>query len=390
MYKLYHSGKNEDHEKKDSLPPYLDIQPGTIVGVWNTFAGDNNTLAIEGTTGAGTYFTDQTPANLIDHSLGTRYSSRGSPGFGNNSLAGLNTGFYATVAQCQPTLEGFRLGNSYPYSDREPLTVTVEGTNCDDLVNCVNWSLLYNGSTGLYIQMNNLAYGDYQSIFNTISYKSYRFLITSKRSISVFVSYGEIQLFGYSTQTSTSQNETSSNTSLVIQSGSVEALWNTFAGGMSYIATENSSGAGTYYIGQGPTNLFDNKTTSKYTSRGNSSSGSNAIAGLNTGFHVTIARCQPTLSQFRFATGDTGAERDPIMITVEGTNCLTLINCTSWTLLYNDTSGLENVLDRSTYGSYKSIPSPQSFASYRFLVTSKRNATNSIFVSYSEVELYGY
>jgi len=167
----------------------------------------------------------------------------------------------------------------------------------------------------------------------------------------------------------------------------VASLWNTFAGGISTIATENSTGIGTYYTGDSADNLFDGSTTNAYSSRGNSATTS-AIAGLNTGFYLTIAQCQSTLVTFRFATASSPAARDPITITVEGTSCSDLLTCTNWTLLYNGTTGLDNVTNRSTYGPFQNIPSPQSFSSYRFLVTAKRSSSN--FVSYSEVDLYGY
>jgi hypothetical protein len=177
---------------------------------------------------------------------------------------------------------------------------------------------------------------------------------------------------------------------LVIQSGSVESLWNTVAGGNSFIATEAASGVGTYYTNQGATYLFDGLFTTKYTTRGNSSSGSNAIAGLNTGFHLTIAQCQPTLVQFRIATSSSNPERDPMTMTVEGTNCYNLTSCSTWTLLYNGTTGLDTTTARITFGAMQTIPSPQIFTGYRFLMTSKRNSTSSVFITYSEVELYGY
>lgn len=175
-----------------------------------------------------------------------------------------------------------------------------------------------------------------------------------------------------------------------IQSGSEQPIWNTYAGGTSTIAVNGLSGAGTYYSGQSAANLFDGKFTTKYTSRGNSSSGTTDTAGLNTGFHVTIAQCQPTLTMFRFATASNGSStaRDPLVVTVEGTDCDNLFNCTSWQLLYNGTTGLDAVLDRSEFGDYQNITIPQAFPSYRFLVTEKRNKSD--FVAYSEVELYGY
>lgn len=156
------------------------------------------------------------------------------------------------------------------------------------------------------------------------------------------------------------------------------------------MATEGSPGAGTYLSGHEAKNVFDGSLTTRYTTRGNSSSGINAIAGLNTGFHVTVAKCQPTLTSFRFATASGGslASRDPLKVTIEGTSCNSLFNCTSWTLLYNGTTGLDTTTNRSTYGDYETIPSPQAFTSYRFLITEKRSSSD--FVTYSEVELYGY
>jgi hypothetical protein len=174
---------------------------------------------------------------------------------------------------------------------------------------------------------------------------------------------------------------------LVIQSGSAVSLWNTVASGDSSVSSSSSSGVGTFFNNQGASNLFDGKNSTKFTSRGNGT-GNSSIAGLNTGFHVTIALCQPTLVQFRFTTSDLGPERDPIRITVEGTNNGNLMSGASWTLIYNGTSGLENVTTRKTVGQNRTISTPSTFSSYRFLVTSKRD--NGSFVSYSEVELFGY
>ena len=177
---------------------------------------------------------------------------------------------------------------------------------------------------------------------------------------------------------------------LAIQTGSAQPIWKTYANETSTIAVSGTSGVGTYYPGQSPDNLFDGKFTTKYMSRGNSSSGLNDFAGLNTGFHVTIAQCQPTLTKFRFATASSGSSpaRDPTEVTVEGTNCDNLFNCTSWETLYTGTTGLDNVTNRSSYGDYQNISTPKAFSSYRFLITEKRNTSDS--VAYSEVELYGY
>jgi hypothetical protein len=183
----------------------------SVQGVWTTYAGGISNLASPGTSGVGTYLPTQSPTNLFDSNLNTIYSSRGNSSYGNNTYAGLNTGFYVTVAQCQPVLTGFLFGHVYNYPEREPLIVLVEGTNCNNLTTCTNWTLLYNGSSGLDIEASNSSYGYYMSITNINIYTSYRFLITAKRSYSPYVSYSEVELFGYSNQTSTSQSGTSSN-----------------------------------------------------------------------------------------------------------------------------------------------------------------------------------
>jgi len=193
-----------------ALPTFLNAESGTIYAVWNTYAGGISTPATENSTGVGTYYTSSSPSNLFDNNLNTKFSSRGNSSSGTNLIAGLNTGFYVTIVQCQPVLIGFRFGNAYNNSDREPITITIEGTNCAVVATCGNWTLLYNGSAGLDMQENSLDYGEYESISNNNIYQSYRFLVTSKRSSSTFVSYSEVQLFGYSNQTSTSSNGTSS------------------------------------------------------------------------------------------------------------------------------------------------------------------------------------
>ena len=182
-----------------------------------------------------------------------------------------------------------------------------------------------------------------------------------------------------------------SMTQFIVLSGSIEAIWNTWAGGNSTLATAGTEGDGTYTYNNnnGPEKLFDNKTTTRYYSRGNTTS--NTYAGLNTGFHVSIAQCQPTLVQFRFATisQDTANNNyDPRTVIIEGTNCADLMDCTSWTLLYNGTTGLDSVTTRATYGDFQNITSPQTFTGYRFLITAKKG--NSAYVAYSEVELFGY
>jgi hypothetical protein len=170
--------------------------------------------------------------------------------------------------------------------------------------------------------------------------------------------------------------------------GTVQAIWDTVARGDSMKAVENSSGIGTYTVYQSLDNLFDNSADAQYSSRGNSSSGSNIYSGLNTGFYVTVGPCPSVLVAFIFTTSGNGAASDPITITIEGSNSTNLSVHEGWFSIYNGSSGLSNTLGRLTDGESEATNNIQTYKSYRFLVTSKRGLKSDV-VSYNGVKLYG-
>ncbi len=114
------------------------------------------------------------------------------------------------------------------------------------------------------------------------------------------------------------------------------------------------------------------------------------FSGLDTGFYLTPIRGRSLLVRFRLGTGNNPLERnrDPINITIEGSNNDNLNKGTSWTLIYDGTSGLKDTTSRSRYGDFVDIQNTISYASYRFLVTAKRGVDMS--VEYSEVEFYDF
>ncbi|CAF4413989.1 unnamed protein product, partial [Rotaria magnacalcarata] len=64
------------------------------------------------------------------------------------------------------------------------------------------------------------------------------------------------------------------------------------------------------------------------------------------------------------------------MITIEGSNSNSteLTRGSSWTLLYNGSSGISTNQSRLTYGSIQLLPKPSAwYASYRFLVNLAMN-----------------
>lgn len=169
-------------------------------------------------------------------------------------------------------------------------------------------------------------------------------------------------------------------------------IWNTFAGQNSTLSGPGND-TGTYNPNEIPQSVFDQNLTTKYTSYGTCNRYSSNLpqCGVNTGFYVSLQRGAVLLKSVRFCTTNARPERDPRTITIEGSNqpSATLLLGSSWTLIYNGSSGLDLDPGRTSYGTMQTISNNlMTYQSYRFLITSIRNMSNS--VSYSEVELYGF
>lgn len=168
-------------------------------------------------------------------------------------------------------------------------------------------------------------------------------------------------------------------------------VWNTTAGGDSTPSTVGT-GVGNYYTGQMACNAFDNQTTTKYTSFGTCIFGvvSSLECGEATGLYLTPQQGPSLLLSFQFCTGNDYPDHDPLTITVEGSSqsssFLTLGS--SWTLIYNGSTGLQLISSRNVYDTIQSVSNNSiRYSSYRILVTSKRG--NEFATQYSEVKLMG-
>jgi len=111
---------------------------------------------------------------------------------------GIDTGFYLTPNAGQSLLVRFRLAtvNKDSERNRDPITIIIEGSNSDQLEKGASWKLIYNGPSGIAKNTHRSTYGDFVDIHNTISYASYRFLVTKKRGIDVSVEYSEVEFYG--------------------------------------------------------------------------------------------------------------------------------------------------------------------------------------------------
>jgi hypothetical protein len=174
-------------------------------------------------------------------------------------------------------------------------------------------------------------------------------------------------------------------------SENIYGIWNTTAGGDSSLAGSGSA-VGDYFPSEIPLYACDNNINNQYTSFGScTSSGSSTTCGLNTGFYRTPLRGPSLIIGLQICTSGSATTRDPITITFEGSNqpAAALNSGSSWTLIYNGSSGLATDPGRRACGSPLLFPSNSVwYTSYRFLVASKRGVDSSTW--YSEVQFFGY
>ena len=112
---------------------------------------------------------------------------------------------------------------------------------------------------------------------------------------------------------------------------------------------------------------------------------------VNVGFYATPSSGQSIVDSIQFATGDDSPGRDPLTITLEGSNSsgdLTLGS--AWTQIYSGATGLSTDPGRQAWGAVETITNTNAYTSYRMLATSVRDpAGGSYLTQYSEVRLGG-
>jgi hypothetical protein len=172
----------------------------TIYGVWNTVAGGNSTISLNGSA-VGNYWSAEPPLYACDNKITDFYTNFGPCNSVGNSMAcGLNTGFYWTLYRGASLIIGLQVCTRVNLPARDPVTITFEGSNqpTSALNLGSSWTLIYSGPSGLATDPGRSACGIPQLFLsNSFWYTSYRFLVTSKRGNDSSTSYSEIQLIGY-------------------------------------------------------------------------------------------------------------------------------------------------------------------------------------------------
>ena len=170
-----------------------------ITGIYDTVAGGNSTTAGVGGNTPGCYPEGEAPLYAIDGQTSTKYLAYGNFNTsGTGTPGGVNTGLYFTL-NSTATVNTIRFATANDSSGRDPLTITLEGSNANsnDLGLGSSWHTLWSGVTGLAALSEVYGtYGDYETFSNTTAYQSYRILVTEVRSTTAgMTQFSEVQLF---------------------------------------------------------------------------------------------------------------------------------------------------------------------------------------------------
>ncbi|CAF1185805.1 unnamed protein product [Rotaria sordida] len=180
------------------------------------------------------------------------------------------------------------------------------------------------------------------------------------------------------------------NVLLTTSNDRIVGIFNTVAGGNTNPASMDGNDAGSYYPKESPEHAIDNNVWTKYNNQGNGpQSLSSPTKGVGTGFIVTPQYGLSIVTSFQFATGNDRPQRDPLTITLEGTNVTSDDQSIgkNWKLIYMGETGLKIDPGRSSFGKRQTLNNTMAAKSYRLIVTSQRLPEHS--VQYSEAHLYG-
>ena len=167
-----------------------------IVGLYNTTAG-----ASTGATNGRYSGANETPPYAIDGLTGTKYLNFGGSGDFYKTVpnAGVGTGFYVTPNISDISIAtGLRFATANDAAGRDPLSVTLEGTNSTNLDLGSSWTLIYSGPTGINptADPGRMIFAPQQNFSNRIPFRSYRLLITAQRANEWAVQYAEAAIIG--------------------------------------------------------------------------------------------------------------------------------------------------------------------------------------------------
>ena len=344
----------------------------TVVAVKQTTKGGTNILAVSGTD----FNTGEGAGNLVDGSTTNKYFNRSQDG-ANDS--GVNTGFVITPKLGASIITGFQFATAGDTPARDPLTITLEGSNATtaNQAGGGGFTLLYQGTSGLLANSDRSSWGLCATFTNTVAYKTYRVLVTKTAGgpSGDGAQYSEVRLFGVLQTPLAGTNILSSQDVVAPIKQTVAGNPNTLAvSGTDFSATESAA------------NVKDGNTSTKYYNTGQD--GSNP-PGIDTGFVITPRLGYTVVNGFQFATANDVPDRDPLAITIEGSNVTNADQAggNGFSLIWQGPTSFNQDPGRYTWGQLYNFVNTIGFKSYRVLVTALRGSGGG--AQYSEVRLFG-
>ncbi|MGA3170097.1 MAG: glycoside hydrolase family 95 protein [Chthoniobacteraceae bacterium] len=164
-----------------------------IVPIKNTVAGNPNILAVAGDFGGDG--NEQLASNAIDGDLSTKYFNKAHEGSGQG---GINSGLVVLPGMGNSIVTGFRMATADDMPNRDPVEITLEGSNDPDAVKAggKGFTLIYQGPSGLDQTLDRGHWGETVSFKNTQAYEAYRLLITRTRGDAEATQFAEMELLG--------------------------------------------------------------------------------------------------------------------------------------------------------------------------------------------------
>jgi alpha-L-fucosidase 2 len=164
-----------------------------VVPIKNTVAGDPNVLAVVGDFGGDG--SEQLAVDAIDGDLSTKYFNKA---HADSSPGGVHSGLVVLPSLGSSIVTGIRLATAEDSPDRDPVEITLEGSNDPDADKAggTNFSLIYQGSSGLDGTSERRHWGETITFDNSHAYTAYRLLVTKTRGNTDATQYAEVELLG--------------------------------------------------------------------------------------------------------------------------------------------------------------------------------------------------
>jgi hypothetical protein len=177
-------------------PPFVTSAASSVGGFWQASPGGNATASTAGPA-AGQYPATQAPAMAVDGNTATKYLNFGNAGAA-SATKGVGTGFYVTPANGPTIVTGIQVATANDFPNRDPLTVSIEGTNATGNFNSgATWTLIAdNVNLGIDVDPGRQTFGPVVRFANTTPYASYRVIVRSQRGVDSAVQYAEMNLVG--------------------------------------------------------------------------------------------------------------------------------------------------------------------------------------------------